>query len=431
MLCPVWRNYISMSRIRYYFNSAKEYGLINCIKRVLGTIGYTVAAPIYKYYLMRFTKIDEKKIVFCSKPSFSDNSKAMYDYLRSINDKQEYQFVWLIGHKEEIPNVQANDTVFLKRNVMSHSGMTFAALRETATAKYVFFTHNSPFYDFGKKRTEQIVINLWHGCGYKDIQKSATSWIFKNPCDYSLVPGDVFVKTKSGFWGCPEDKILSIGYPRYDYLLNESETAKKYVEQMKGTGEKLIAWMPTFRKTKGGQFPESKIKGQFELPLLDSEEQLEELNCFLKEKNVVLCVKRHPSQLVYKCEKKQLSNICFINNEDLQNADVELYSFLRYTDALISDYSSVTVDYLLLCKPMAFSLDDFEAYKSTRGFVFEDPLCYMPGHHLYGYENMLEFVQDVAEGVDPYAEKRDMVMPEMHHPCDNYSKRVWEKVKNL
>lgn len=380
---------------------------------------------------MKFTKIDEHKVLFCSKPSFSDNSKAMYDYLKSMNQEQRYKFVWLIGHKEDFPQVQETNTVFLKRNVLYHSGMTFAALKETATSKYVFFTHGSPMSDFGITREGQMVINLWHGCGYKDIQKSGTSWIEKNPCDYSLVPGKIFIKTKSRFWGCEEEKILPVGYPRYDLFYEESHNAQLYVSKLRGTAEKLVVWMPTFRKTKGGQFPESKIKGYFELPLLSDEKQLNELNNECKQQNIVICVKRHPSQIVYECEKNKYSHIEFINNDDLREHGVDLYAFLKYTDALISDYSSVAIDYLLLEKPIAFSLDDYQEYKNTRGFVFEKPLDYMPGHHLYEFIHFKEFLKDVSAGRDQYGKQREKIMPEVHNTCENYCARVWENVQNL
>lgn len=420
-----------MGRIKYYLNAAKEYGFINCVKRVVGTCIYCVVSPVYKFYLMNFTKIDDNKIVFCSKPSFSDNSKALYDYLKNLNQDDWYQFVWMIGYKEEIPQIKENNTIFIRRHVMSHGGMTLAALKETATAKYVFFTHGSPLGDFGKTRKEQMVINLWHGCGYKDIQKSSTSWISKNPCDYSLVPGNVFVKTKAGFWGCEEEKILPIGYPRYDSLYLGAAEAANYAEQLRGNAEKLIVWMPTFRKTKGGKFPESKIKGYFELPLLDGEKQLDELNRECKTLNTVICVKRHPSQLVYECEKNDYSNIKFINNEDLKAQNVDLYAFLKYTDALISDYSSIAIDYLLLHKPIAFSLDDYNEYKKTRGFVFENPLDYMPGHHLYEFSHMKQFLQDVAQGKDLYAKERADIMDDVHNRCSNYCERIWKTVKKL
>lgn len=61
---------------------------------------------------------------------------------------------------------------------------------------------------------------------------------------------------------------------------------------------------------------------------------------------------------------------------------------MGYSDALITDYSSVCVDYLIVDKPIAYTLDDYEVYKQTRGFVFEDPHEYMPGHHLYRFSDL-------------------------------------------
>ena len=46
---------------------------------------------------------------------------------------------------------------------------------------------------------------------------------------------------------------------------------------------------------------------------------------------------------------------------------------------LITDYSSVYVDYLLLDRPIVFSCPDLEKYKKDRGFVVEDPSLLMPG----------------------------------------------------
>ncbi len=39
---------------------------------------------------------------------------------------------------------------------------------------------------------------------------------------------------------------------------------------------------------------------------------------------------------------------------------------------LVSDYSSVAIDYLLLDRPLGFTLDDYEAYTESRGWVFDD-----------------------------------------------------------
>ena len=44
----------------------------------------------------------------------------------------------------------------------------------------------------------------------------------------------------------------------------------------------------------------------------------------------------------------------------------------------------------------------------------------MPGHHLYTLEDMLIFIDDIAEGMDPYAKDRKAIMPNVHNYCDNY-----------
>ena len=141
---------------------------------------------------------------------------------------------------------------------------------------------------------------------------------------------------------------------------------------------------------------------------------------------MILCIKRHPYQVAYSGEKKKYSNIKFISNFDLATRDIELYSLLKYTDALLTDYSSIAIDYLLLNKPIAFSLDDFDHYKNTRGFVFDSPLDYMPGNHMFSYEDLLLFLRQISNGQDDYQSERDRIMPIVHNVCDNYSKRLWD-----
>lgn len=63
----------------------------------------------------------------------------------------------------------------------------------------------------------------------------------------------------------------------------------------------------------------------------------------------------------------------------LEKKQIKLYELIGISDGLLSDYSSVAVDYLLLDRPLGYVLADYNIYKEKRGFVFEDPLEYMPG----------------------------------------------------
>ena len=58
----------------------------------------------------------------------------------------------------------------------------------------------------------------------------------------------------------------------------------------------------------------------------------------------------------------------------MEKKQIKLYELIGISDGLLSDYSSVAVDYLLLDRPLGYVLADYNIYKEKRGFVFEDPL---------------------------------------------------------
>ena len=410
----------------YYLKLIKKYGIGKCIIRMFGNIFYTIVFWPYKLYAEKKAMVDNNKVLFTSIPSFSDNAKVFYDYLKKNTN---LNFVWLIGANDILPQSDER-TVFIRYKSLYHYGITLKALKEIMCSKYIFFTHGSPFFKV-KKRQNQICVNLWHGCGYKDISIGSNKFVELNPFDYALVPGQVFVDTKQKFWGCKKEQILVLGYPRYDLFKYDDSNAHSFAESLKKDSQKLIIWMPTFRKTNKEEFPEAKIEYKYDIPLLNSDDDLKKLNELCKKNVIRICVKRHPYQKVYKCEKKTFSNIVFINNDDLKKEEIELYSLLKYTDALISDYSSVSVDYLLLNKPIAFSLDDYNDYKKTRGFVFENPLEYMPGYHLYELNDLFAFIKDIASSEDKYKVERQNIMNKVHNPCGNYCERIWNNISQL
>lgn len=409
----------------------KKNGVFKSIIRAVVSPFYLKILKYYSSHNCMNSKIDEHKILIYSTPSFSDNSKAMYDYLVKENDA--YKFICLLHREDKIPVGNYKNIKFMYMDSYYHKGHNLSAVREASECKYVFFTHTTPLNTLPSKKKGQLIINLWHGCGYKDTQQEKKSYFERNPFDYALVPGPVFIDTKEKFWRCKKEQILPIGYPRYDLLKKDNDDALKFSEKLKDGSSKLIVWMPTFRNTGGGgsKYPEEKLTMQFDLPLFSSVDDVVLLNKFCAEKNITICIKRHPKQVKYSCEDMKLSNIKFISNSDLISAHVDLYAFLRYTDALISDYSSVAIDYILLDKPMAFALDDMGQYKGARGFVFEDPLKYMPGHHLYTLDDINLFINDIAGENDKYSSDRAALMKEVHNPCDGYCKRVYETVSKL
>lgn len=402
----------------------KERGFIGSLRIML----YKPVRSVYRLYLGKFAKVNKKQILFFSCPNYSDNAFSMYQYFQENEKFKDWNYVWLFENKSAIPkNLNHRNTEYIKCQMDWCKGFNMKAMRRIAESKYIFYTHYSPAR-YTKRSEEQKVINLWHGCGYKAAELANPGPV---QFDIALVPGPVFIDPKSEFWGCDKRKVIPIGYPRYDTLFKQSEKGKKFIDNIKKDNQKLVLWMPTFRNTATDWFPENRIERAFDLPILSSVEEADQLNEYCRQNSIMLCVKRHRNQKQYQCEKKNYSNIAFINDTNLIRSSTELYSLFQYTDGLVTDYSSTSIDYMLLDKPIAFALDDYEQYRNTRGFVFENPLDYMPGQHLYNYYDLISFLEDVASGKDSHAKDREKLMPEVHNPCDGYCERVWEYVKDM
>ena len=108
------------------------------------------------------------------------------------------------------------------------------------------------------------------------------------------------------------------------------------------------------------------------------------------------------------------TNIRYVTEEMLQKSGIQLYELVGLMDGLISDYSSIAVDYMLLDRPLGYVLTDLESYRNTRGFVFENPEAYMPGEKIYNLEDLKDYFSHIAVGEDPFKEERRRLLPAMH-----------------
>ncbi|RLD11253.1 hypothetical protein DRI50_10215, partial [candidate division KSB1 bacterium] len=88
------------------------------------------------------------------------------------------------------------------------------------------------------------------------------------------------------------------------------------------------------------------------------------LNSILSEQNALLLIKLHPNDVSLRTFR-DLSHIKTLK------AKLDLYPFLVFTTALITDYSSIYFDYLLLKKPIIFYPFDFDDYLRLRELYFD------------------------------------------------------------
>lgn len=371
-----------------------------------------VLSKIISKFIRLFTKTDPHIIVFTSKPDYADNSRALSDFL--VSQKCGYRIYWKVNDAYAFKKKYPNENVsFIDDTGLKKYLNLYVYLR----ASFIFTTHSLSFYS-GLKRPGQTIINLWHGCSYKDRVNKEN---FKGDpnIDKYLVAGPLFIKTKSYFFCCPEENILALGYPRYDWLLKKTTAAKKMFEELRGECEKLVIWMPTFRNAKNGSYHKlTEHLSQF--PLIHQESDWNAIDEICQKYHVKLIVKLHVNQKEYQVNWNSFKNIEKIDDTCFYKYSIAMYSFLAVTDGLISDYSSVAIDYMIVDKPIAFVLDDFNLYKNARGFVVEDPRDYMPGCHVYDISDFELFISDVARGDDVNKIQRDRLFDTLVHRSDHY-----------
>jgi CDP-glycerol glycerophosphotransferase len=409
--------YMLSDKIKYLFNT---YGFWNTIIILIAKIFYKISCPLIINIIKILTEVKDNRILFQSFPDFSDNARALFDYMLSNNYTKKYEIIWLVRNPADYKKFSFENVTFVKATGI-HRYLTFKALFYSLTSKLIFFTHT---FDYKKVRKEQqTLVNLWHGCGYKAAKNAIEGKFEDSNFDYALVPGKLFIKTKAAFWGCSQDKILPICYPRYKWFFNSN--IKSPLTNISNVHiKKTIIWMPTYRKTESKTFNENSLELKFEIPIISSIEEFKQLNEYCKNLNINIIIKRHPKQVKYNISNFNFSNIYFLTNEQLEKEDIQLYEVLSFVDALITDYSSVAIDFLLLDKPIGFTLEDLDKYKDVRGFVFDKPLQYMPGDHIYIFEDLLKFIKNIAYEIDDYKDHRANVKQLAHNPTKDYCNRI-------
>ena len=366
------------------------------------------------YDFFRFFPINERYICFESERDFSDNSYALYCYLDKEGFFNKYKPIWYVNNpKEEKHKV---DKVYKNRNHLRLFG-NYAL----ATSKYIVYDHFNPLTGLTRRKGQKVVF-LTHGFGFK-TSKGVDYTKINDSFDYMTLTGELPVKGYCYAFRMKPDKMVITGYPRLDVFFQPNDDVIDIINRKWNIKQfrKAILWMPTFRKSNNRELSEDYFSGETGLPLIYNDTDLESLNSFLMKENVAVFLKIHHLQSELNCFNKTLSNIYFIKDTDLEEAGIQLYSFVKAFDALISDYSSITNDYLLLDRPIIYTLDDFDEYNKNRGLWPDNCKDYMPGYHVYDYDDFKTAIHEISEGKDVYHSQRSMIIKEIHTYKDGMS----------
>lgn len=316
---------------------------------------YTLYAVLFNISRMLFP-IKKNRVAFVSmhNENFCDALGAVRDELKK---RGGYDFVYITRQDLSLSNPLKALAFFIVKS------------RLLATAEYVFLNDN--FLPMGKLkfRSEAVITQLWHAEG------AFKKFGLHIPQNDALRKAEIAANSKLSFvvcssegvrkiyaeaFGVNEEKVLPLGAPRVDYLKNEKnrESALREIHEKypQTKNKKIILYAPTFRDD-----PErdKEILKKFNIAAL-KKALGDEYEIF---------VRLHPQ--------------IHISDRDTEGAtDVTDFSDVRKlilaSDVLVTDYSSICMDFAFLQKKTVFFAYDLDWYTERRNFYF-DYESFVPG----------------------------------------------------
>lgn len=433
LISPSTNNYIVLFTTSFFREVSEQLEKSDIWRNVKTAYFFPQKVEVYFqrwYWFFSRLKVQEK-IIFRSGNyqyvpgwDYTDNAKALFDYMIAEGYSKKYKMIWMVHDPKEFPEINKVDNTTAISYEWMENGNLIQKLRyfyHLRTAKYLFFTDAMYWTRFCGK--EQIRVNLWHGNGFKakkNKKGNSLNYFF----DYTTVSGPLYLDLHAEYFGCDRNKVYDTGLAKEDLLFLPPEKSIGEILNIPHS-KKYIFWLPTFRVTiqELKNLNEYELDSETGLPILLKMTYVKELNDLLAKHDMFLIIKLHPIQESSAVRNMNYSNIKVMTHAEVAGTGYQINTLLACADALISDFSSVAVDYVLRDKPLAFVLEDIELYNESRGFVFEPLQDYLPGKELYSFEDMKTFLADVAMGVDSSKEKRHKLLPQMHSHQDGNSRR--------
>ena len=338
-----------------------------------------------------------KRIVLYSNWGFRDNLRTLYQYLVDNGYQEEYDIICASNnfyHLEKDKNV---------KYVSIYRGL------------YYFLTSKYFFYSFGKypikPAPNQMVVNLWHGMPLKKIGnlEEGLENVDYNFFTKLVSSSALFTPIMKAAFKAEDSQMLLVGNIRNDELFKKEK-------------EKNIIWMPTYRNS--NNYHDSQDALIFSL----GEEDFSKIQQLLSKYGYQLYIKLHPLEESHLDVQMNYSTIHLLTEEIISEQYDTLYTFLGTTSALITDYSSVFLDYYLLNRPVAFTINDYEEYKDKRGFVFEDVKSLMVGSVIHDSHDLLEFLESVMKFEDSHMEERTIVNDKVNAIQKDFTKTLLNEI---
>jgi CDP-glycerol glycerophosphotransferase len=360
---------------------------------------------------------------------FTDNSKYLFLYV--ANEMPPIKAIWITRDERLLRKLRA-------AGYKAYMANSLRGLLYCLRAKY-HIVDQDPDIDINSMTSPGAVcVQLWHGIPIKNIESYWAKDIgrpvhrFRSALSKFFCWTDPYVIATSKFtadlirkgFGLKDRNMLITGYPRNDpFFSNDFEKRFKdkdiqkeidRIRRWKRDGHLIAFFLPTFRENTKELF----------LGTADIDE-ITEFDGFLAKNRIKVLTKGHPAAQI-KIGPRPFRNIMDLHHQ------LDLFPILKHVDLLITDYSSVCYDFMLLDRPMIFYPYDYDDYANRdRGFIL-DYDRYTPGVKVFDLEALKGAIIDVKRGGDRYKDDRKRVTKVMYKVVDGRaSKRTVARLLEL
>jgi CDP-glycerol glycerophosphotransferase (TagB/SpsB family) len=361
---------------------------------------------LYKYYrayIAIFLKVSP--IYWIAYVFPRDNNLWVFgSYHNSFDGNAKYLFIYV---NQSMPDIKAVWIAKDKQIVRMIKGIGLKAQTKHSLFGYYYtlrasvYFYNNTFCNIDQWNSSGAIrFNLWHGIPLKKIEydqhpnKKLTVYdgnikkrvfnidLYKRH-DFVLSTSDAVSNILSGAFKVSQEKCVAFGYPRVEIFLKSKEEVLRFIKAYEPQNtqylvnklscySKVFVYMPTWRDDGSNFIEASGI--DFML-----------LNEVLKANNYLFLFKFHHHTKIG--INTNLSNIILLDN------NLDIYTILPFTDYLITDYSSIYFEYLLLNKEVLFFCFDLEDYLKRNRKMYFDYESITPGRKIYNFKELVELIE--------------------------------------
>lgn len=381
---------------------------------MISTILYGVAARL----ISPFIKVKKNVWIMGADKgnTYRESTKYLLEYM--LKNHPEYDCTFITQNPQVVQELQQKGIPCLRNN-------TFKAILKIATAEAVFTTQGTSDVRFAYPKKGRKYYYILHGMSQKrswtqlpegyvrklQIGSGVISWLrahvsefltigytiadvsFLSSCSDFLVQ---FVKLDFG----QHQNVKILGLPRNDGLFDQERMKKeRWIDGLEG--KFVITYMPTHRAYGAGEITPTPFVNR------------PEIQDWMREHNVVLLMKNHPNMI---------PRIKDVNNSDVIKDITKLYLdpqvCIYHSNVLITDFSSVWMDYLLLRRPLIFYI--YDNFEQDDAGVYYDVRDYLPENFCQTEDQLFDMIKQIVKDKESF-KPSDQVVAQFHKFVDGNS----------